>query len=442
MQIPIITSFIEGLKLFFRNKRLKWLTAVFFIGVLITSVTGAIGLRLSQDPTQKPFAMFMVAITGGVWPVYFMLVAFVTLIGLQRFVASDESYKTSAILLIPWMIISFMVLFVMVMMFLPFLQMMVFVIAFFGWIVFQAYFSTRTALKYGGAIDTSSIPRGRKALAAFSSIFCYFVVLGAFIFVVYINLGGLLASPSKLVLLILGTIMALIFNFLNSMIMTKHRDKVTLGNIALIGLFISLYSAYFIYNAGKPVDINPDIVSIAISIFFVFYTMSSVGSMLASRADLDTFWKISPELAAALTFFLASGYYFADVWFPIALPDPTFGASISDLLKLLVFPFIALLMELRYLRQVSKAIEALPEHEAIPVEREEPGAPEPEEEPETPIEEPPEPSPEEAVQPEETVSDEAVEPEAAVEESPEAEDATQEEAEDTTENEPASWSDE
>ena len=118
MQIPIITSFIEGLKLFFRNKRLKWLTAVFFIGVLITSVTGAIGLRLSQDPTQKPFAMFMVAITGGVWPVYFMLVAFVTLIGLQRFVASDESYKTSAILLIPWMIISFMVLFVMVMMFL------------------------------------------------------------------------------------------------------------------------------------------------------------------------------------------------------------------------------------------------------------------------------------------------------------------------------------
>ncbi|MGQ4871126.1 MAG: hypothetical protein ACP6IT_04755, partial [Candidatus Thorarchaeota archaeon] len=198
-----------------------------------------------------------------------------------------------------------------------------------------------------------------------------------------------------------------------------------------------LYSAYFIYNAGKPVDINPDLVSIAISIFFVFYTMSSVGSMLASRADLDTFWKIPPELAAALTFFLASGYYFADVWFPIALPDPTFGASISDLLKLLIFPFIALLMELRYLRKVSKAIEALPEHEAVPVEPEEP---EPEEEVEVPVEETPEPSPEEEVEDEGPISGEIME---TGEEEPSSDDGAQEhETTDTAGDEPPSWSDE
>jgi len=147
----------------------------------------------------------------------------------------------------------------------------------------------------------------------------------------------------------------------------RQREKTTFVNVALIGLFISLYSAYFIYNAGKTTTLGFDIVGFVITIFFVFYTMSSVGSTLASRAEKETRWKISKELAVTLTFFLASGYYFADTILPI-LPsvDPVFGAAMGDLTKLFIFPLVALLMELLFIRRAGKVLE--PEAELPPEE--------------------------------------------------------------------------
>ncbi|MCF2137714.1 MAG: hypothetical protein K9W43_10835 [Candidatus Thorarchaeota archaeon] len=384
MEIPILTSFINGLKLFFENKRLRWFTIVFFIGLVITSIVGAAGLYVSQQGGNALGIVVLVAITGGVWPVFFMLATFMTLIRLQRFVASDGSYKLSAIMFIPWFAISIIMLFMMATMFMPFFQMLIFGVAFVGWIMFQAYFSTRTALKYGGTVDTTKIPKGRTILAGFSNILCYVVIFGALIFIIVTNLTELLTAPIRLVLIIIGAGFAALFNFINSLIMARHRNKVTVGNLALIGLFISFYSAYFIYNAGKPVDTTPDLVSIAISIFFVIYTMSSVGSTLSGRSS-ESFLRVSADLAAVFTFFLASGYYFADVLFPIILPDPAFGASLSDIIKLMVFPFIAMIMEALYLHRIGKAQEAVPAPSEVPPEGEaEPVAPTPSEEPVSP----------------------------------------------------------
>ncbi len=380
MEIPILSSFIEGLRLFLSNKRLKWLTGVFLLSLVVTSLSGGVGLYLvGRDPTLRGAAMFLVALTSGVWPVFFMLASFMALVRLERFVASDESYKRSAILFIPWIVISFFALFFLVTFFAAFLFVMVFIIAFLGWIVFQAYFSTRTALRYGGAVHVESTSRLTKALSVFSNAFNYIVIIGALAYVLLTNIAELLGFLPRLGLLLLGTGFALLFNMLNSMIMVRERNSPKLANVALIGMFISLYSAYFIYNAGKPVDTSPDIVSIAISIFFVFYTMSSVGRMLKPQVASESFFRISADFAAMLTFFLASGYYFADVWFPISLPDPTFGATLSDLIKLIIFPFIALIMELLYLRQAKRVppeVVAVPEagaeEEMPPAEEEEP----------------------------------------------------------------------
>lgn len=385
MELPIISSFIEGIKLFFENKRLKWLTVIFFIGLLITGIVGAIGLYISESGGNVLGVLVILVITGGIWPVFFLLASFMTLIRLQRFVASDESYAKSVSLFIPWIVLSFFMLFFFATMFLPIFEMLIFGVAFIGWIMFQAYFSTRTALKYGGSVDTTSIPKGRTILSFISNIFCYFVIIGALAFVVITNLVELVASPARVFLLIIGTLFALMFNFLNSIIMARYKGKATMGNLALIGLFISLYSAYFIYNAGKPIDTMPDLVSIAISIFFVFYTMSSVGSTLTGRTSETPTFRIPAELAATLTFFMASGYYFADILFPVILPDPSFGASLSDLIKLMLFPFIALVMELIYLRRTKKAEEVAAEH-PFPTEPETEPLPTPDAEPSEPLE--------------------------------------------------------
>ena len=149
---------------------------------------------------------------------------------------------------------------------------------------------------------------------------------------------------------------------MNGIIMTAQRNKPTLVNVALIGLFISLYSSYFIYSAAQ--SGGTFLVDLIISIFFLLYTMSSVGRTLARRADLDTRFKISRELAATFTYFLASGYYFASAFFSIQAPGLP---NLDNLIKLLIFPFIALIMEIWYLwrGKDEKPEEIEPEEEEV-----------------------------------------------------------------------------
>ncbi|TXT54227.1 MAG: conserved membrane protein of unknown function [Candidatus Thorarchaeota archaeon] len=397
MEIPVISGFIEGLKLFLRSKRLKWLTIVFIIALIAISGLTVIGrIVLDVSPALQGAVIFVTALGGGIWPVFFMLTALVSSLGMQKYVASEESYKKSLLYLIPWIIISSIILIMFILFALPIFLGIIFGVAFFGWIAFQAYLSTRNALKYADMADTQATSRWMKLIVGVSNLFCYFVIIGSLIFtVVFINpelLNFLIPGNALLLgLLVLGALAASGFNFVNGLIMARHRNKTTLDNVALVGLFISLYSAYFIYNAGKPAGTPWDFVGVAISIFFVIYTMSSVGRTLASRENLDTRIKISGETAAGITFFMAIGYYFADLMFPI-LVDPAaqaFAESISDLVKLLIFPLIALIMELFYLRRIGKVADVKAEEKPVhePVEEEEKHKPE-ESEPEKPSDEP------------------------------------------------------
>ncbi|MHA2361894.1 MAG: hypothetical protein ACXAB6_08215, partial [Candidatus Thorarchaeota archaeon] len=347
MEIPILTRFIEGLKLFFESKRLRWLTLIFFIAAISFNLFERIGIWI---PTLAAGLTFI----GGVYPVYFLTIAIISVFGLQRFVASDESYTRSLVLLLPWMAVS-VVLYIISWVFLAGVFVLVVGFAFLGWIGFQAYFSTRSSLGYAESIDVGHRSKVTHVLFLIVNFFNYAVIVGAFIgtllFVSNIATLTLLAWGGA----ILGMFFALGFNFLNGLIIAAERNKKTADNLTLLGLFISLYSAYFIYNILKGVDLQPDLVDLAISVFFIFYTMSGIGRTLASRADLDTRFKISKELAASFTFFLATGFMFVDTSFEVIFSDPTQAAPVADVVKLLIFPLIALFMELLYIRSSRRA---------------------------------------------------------------------------------------
>ncbi|MFX1482596.1 MAG: hypothetical protein ACFFCP_05330 [Promethearchaeota archaeon] len=374
MDVPIITKFIEGLKLFFSSKRLKWLTLVFLIAAVTITLLERLAYSLFIIGTP-------VVVIGAIFPTFFMLAALLSLFGLARFVADEESYSKSFIYTAVWSVISVIVLVLMVTFAFGVLAFLFIGVAFLGWIGFQAFFATRTALGFAESVAIED----RSALVRFLYMLIYFfnyaVIIGAFIFtVVFVNPSVLFTATMLFALL--GGFLAIGFNFLNGWILIAERNKSTASNLSFLGLFISLYSAYFIYNLLKGFDAALDLVSIGITIFFILYTMSSVGQTLASRAELETRWKLTKEFAATFTYFLATGFMYVDALFTSIFADAgaqALAGTAGDIVKLLVFPFVALLMELNFIRKSRKVLEVkevptevpeLEEEEPVPTEEE------------------------------------------------------------------------
>ncbi len=367
MEIPFISSFIEGLKLFFASKKLKWLTLVFLIGAIVITIWENLTVWV---PALAPIALF----SGGAFPVFFMITAFLSLLGLQRFIADEESYAKSFVLWLIWMVVSLVVLVIMWAVFFVMSVIIFFGVAFLGWIGFQAYFSTRNAVNYAEGIDIDHRSKLSTLLFWGSNMFNYVILIGAFIgTIIFVNPSAIgIPIPAATGWAILGLLLALGFNFLNGLIVTWERNKSYAENIVLLGTFVSLYSAYFIYNVLKGFSPSIDPVSIGISVFFILYTMSSVGKSLASRAEKDTRFKISKELAATFTFFLASGFMFVDAMFTsIVSINPALDASLAgaagDAVKLIVFPFVALLMEIRFIWKAKRVTTKPTTPDDIPV---------------------------------------------------------------------------
>jgi hypothetical protein len=363
MDIPVLTRFNKGLRLFFQSKRLRWLFFIFILSAVFVLAFRELG---NFFPI---FAGGFIAIIGGIFPTFFMVTAFLSLLGLQRFVASEESYSRSFTFFIIWIVIS---TFVYLMLWLTGMVFWILVgIAFLGWIGFQAYLSSRSALGYAESVQIKSRSRVVAFLLGTLHILSYVIVIGAFI-ILFIWYAATTALFDWVVVgaALIGALLALGFNFVNGFIMLRERKRVTVDNLALLGLFIAAYVAYFLYNILKPVSASIDLFSLLIdaglSIFFLLYALSSVGLTLASRADMDTRWKISGELAATLTFFFASGYLVVQALFG-TLSGGLIGERIPDVIKLFAFPFVALVIELLFIRRSRKAPEPSEVPEEIPV---------------------------------------------------------------------------
>ncbi|MHA1637868.1 MAG: hypothetical protein ACTSUB_07625 [Candidatus Thorarchaeota archaeon] len=342
------------------------MTLVFLIGAVVITIWENL---TAMYPILAGVALF----TGGIFPVFFMLTAFISLIGMQRFIADEESYAKSAFLTLIWLAVSLVLLIILWTVFFVFTFIIFFGVAFLGWISFQAYFSTRNAISYAEGVDIDHRSKLSTFLFMFANVFNYVIIVGAFIgTIIFVNINVL--GTSAMWWALLGMLLALGFNFLNGMIISIERNKSYAENIVLLGTFISLYSAYFIYNVLKGFEPSFDLVSIGISVFFILYTMSSVGKSLASRADKETRFKITKELAATFTFFLATGFMFVDAMFTTIITHPNLGNAIDtslagaagDAVKLLMFPFVALLLEIRFIiraRRVTKK----PDESELPI---------------------------------------------------------------------------
>jgi hypothetical protein len=218
MEIPILTRFNEGLRLFFSSRRLRWLTLIFVIGAVAATIMertgpfwGSVGLGIVP------------LVLGGVFPTFFLIAAFLSLLGLQRFVADEESYLKSFTFFIPLVVVSFALLVVLLIAFSVFIFIFV-ILGFLGWIVFQAYLASRSSLRYAELVEVVSRKGYVKFLFYFSNILCYAVIVVAAIgTIVFINPA--IVNPldpgfswPTLLLAALGAFLALGFNFLNGMI--------------------------------------------------------------------------------------------------------------------------------------------------------------------------------------------------------------------------------
>ena len=397
MEIPVLSRFIDGLKLFIADKRLRWLLIVFLIGAAIITVLRFLGEAAGN-------AIYI----GAVFPMFFLLTAFMSVIGQQRFIASDESYKKSAILFIPWLIISTLSLLLFVAYAAALLLILYVIIAYLGWIIFQSYLASRTSLGYAAGVQIKGRSTAMKFVFWFMNILTYVIIWGALIGSVI--LFGI-SDVWRFGLALLGVFIASGFNFINGLIIAAERNKTTADNITVLGFFIALYSGYFIYNLTSGNTGGFDPVGVFTSVFFLLYAMSSVGRSLASRADLQTRWRLSKETAATVTFFFASGYIYIEALLTVLIAYATggmlyVGEEIDDFLKLIIFPFVALVMELQFIRRSRKEGEAPTEE--LP-----------------PTDEVVEPEAEE-VEPEEEVVEEVPQEEPSVEEEPPEEPITEE----------------
>ncbi|RDE16268.1 MAG: hypothetical protein C4K47_01760 [Candidatus Thorarchaeota archaeon] len=341
----MLSSFAHSFSLFWASKRLRWLSVVFVFGLIWTTFIYSYGPHV----IPSGILLTLTILTGGLWPFFFMLAAALALLHLERLIASQTSYRKSFSILLPWLALSGYLVLVVWTRFLAAFLLLIFGVAFFGWVSFQAFFATRTSLHYADDVYMKSHNLLIKGLAVLSNFFCYAAIIGSFYFTVYVlNPSEILNQPREIPLIV-GTVFALGFNFANFLYMVRHRHTTILDNLALFGLFISLYSAYFIYEAGRPITVGINWVSVSISVFFVIYTMGSVGETLREKSHIRAHWTLTAESSAALTFFLASGYYFADAFLSVLFAEPALATAIGVTFKLLIFPFVAVLTEAHHM---------------------------------------------------------------------------------------------
>lgn len=337
--------FARALGLFMGSKRLKWLTGVFIVGLVWMTFIYTYASYLVPSSLLVPLTVF----TGGLWPVFFMLTAGLALIRLERLVASQTSYAKSLFIFLSWATISYLLLMIVWTHNAATFLLLIFGVAFIGWISFQAFFATRTSLHYASEVFMKSHMTVIRVIAVLTNLFCYAIIIGVFYYTVYIlNPAEVLHQPRELPLLV-GMLFALGFNLVNLRFMKTHWHTTVLDNLALFGLFISFYSAYFIYEAGRPLNTGFSWVSASVSVFFVLYAMGSVGETLSERSLVRAHWKLSAELSVALTFFLASAYYFATTFLSVLYENPNLASSISMTIKLLIFPFVAAVTEAHHM---------------------------------------------------------------------------------------------
>jgi hypothetical protein len=338
--------------------------------------------------------VYFFAYIGSAGTIYFAFGSLLTGIGAERlWITRRGRGRTTELKGLSWMAVSFAVAVFLSILFGRTAMVFFAVFCWIGWIAFQGYLSTRTSLR----IATIAEPKKGGFLIGIGSLILLLIGIGLIaaegLLALYLipndvfGLGTLIDSifvsaSANIALqfnfLIVAYIMMGLFALVMLLSFIRNAGKGAALNIALLTLFIALYSGYFLVNVmRRTTAFGMTPVDIAMSLFFLAYALSGIGRTMTDAADKPG-GRIG-DFGPVATFFLASGYFFVDsiiavtstpgtviwTWFQAGsiLADPQFAYLFRDVAKLIAFPLAAIFTALYYLRHertvriVSKARE-------------------------------------------------------------------------------------
>jgi hypothetical protein len=386
--------FFDGIGVFFRKRRYL----AYFIVFVTTTFLGYFLSWLMSYYVGTDIEIVLVnffAYIGSAGTIYFAFGSLLTGIGAERlWITRRGRGRTTELKGLSWMAVSFAVAVFLSILFGRAAMVFFAVFCWIGWIAFQGYLSTRTSLrlatiaepkKGGFLLGTGSfiiLLIGLGLIAAEALLALYFVPndifgLGTLIDSIFVSATTNIALQFDF--LIVAYIMMGLFALVMLLSFIRNAGKGAALNIALLTLFIAIYSGYFLVNVMRRTQafgITP--IDVAMSIFFLAYALSGIGRTMTDAADKPG-GRIG-DFGPVATFFLASGYFFVDSiiavtstpgtiiwsWFQAGsiLYDSGFAYLFRDVAKLIAFPLAAIFTALYYLsrerteRIVSKAREA------------------------------------------------------------------------------------
>ena len=334
------------------------------------------------------------AYIGSAGTIYFALGSLLTGLGAERlWITRRGRGRTTELKGLSWMAVSFAISVFLSILTGPTTMVFFAIFCWVGWIAFQGYLSTRTSLrlatiaepkKGGFLLGTGSFLLliiglgliGAEALLALYLVPNDIFGLGTLIDSIFASATANIALQFNFI--IIAYIMMGLFALVMLLAFIRNAGKGAALNIALLTLFIAIYSGYFLVNIMRRTSIfGMTPVDIAMSIFFLAYALSGIGRTMTDASDQPG-GRIG-DFGPVATFFLASGYFFVDSiiavasnpttliwdWFQVGvLADPRFFYLFRDVAKLIAFPLAAIFTALYYLsherteRIVSKARES------------------------------------------------------------------------------------
>ena len=324
--------------------------------------------------------VYFFAYIGSAGTIYFAFGSLLTGLGAERLWITRRSRgRTTELKGVSWMAVSFAISVFLSILTGPISMVFFAIFCWIGWIAFQGYLSTRTSLR----LATIAEPKKGGFLLGAGSFLILLIGLGLIaaegllalylvpndIFGLGTLINGIFSSATANIntqfnFLIIAYIMMGLFALTMLLAFLRNAGKGAALNIALLTLFIALYSGYFLVNVMRRTEIfgiTP--VDVAMSVFFLAYALSGIGRTMTDASD-EPGGRIG-DFGPVATFFLASGYFFVDSiiavasnpstiiwdWFQVGvLADPRFFYLFRDVAKLIAFPLAAIFTAVFYLR--------------------------------------------------------------------------------------------
>ena len=381
LPIPVVSDMFSGLKVFFKTRRYLAYLIVF----VITTLLAVFFSYILSSPTfhGQPIEDILVNVfvfIGATGTIYFMLGTLFTFLKLDNlWITRRGRGRVTELKGVVWIAISFALSVFLRILIGPEVLFFFAVTCWVGWIGFQAYLSSRTSLR----ISTIVEPKKGSAAIGLGSFIVLIIGIGIIaaeaVLALYIipndlfgigdMLGSIFANYQANVsihydfLLIAFGLLGL-FALVSLINFFRYAKKGAALNIALLVVFIGIYSGYFLVNVmrrtGAP---QIELADVLMSLFFLVYALSGIGRTVTESVE-DSRGRLR-DIGPLFTFFLASGFFFVDsiiavtnsgsavgTWFFLDwTADTTYATFIfRDVAKLLAFPLVALFTSIVYLR--------------------------------------------------------------------------------------------